>query len=38
MMVLSDMVEPNRLLRMVELDARVHRFAWLAGDSKIPMV
>jgi hypothetical protein len=32
------MVKPNRLLHMVELDARVHRFAWLARDSKIPMV
>lgn len=38
MAVLSDMVEPNRLLHMVELDACVHRFAWLAGDPKVPVV
>ena len=31
MTVLSDTVEPNKLLHVVELDVCVHRFAWLAG-------
>ena len=34
MTVLSDTVEPNELLHVVELDVCVHRFAWLAGDWK----